>query len=148
MTHRQSLPQQWLILDGCLGEDALRRLPRRSGVLVLGPLSASARRRLRQIARARQLTVVSEVQGRAVRVHDQRELTHALLRRSPLILLSPIHPTGSHPDWPPLPRMRAAALARLTGRKAFALGGMTAERYAKVARLGFLGWAGISAFRT
>ena len=41
----------------------------------------------------------------------------------------------------------AATLARLTGRNAVALGGMNAPRYAKIASLGFIGWAGISAFR-
>jgi hypothetical protein len=44
--------------------------------------------------------------------------------------------------------MRSAALARLAGRRAIALGGMNRERYAKIAPLGFIGWAGISAFRT
>jgi hypothetical protein len=44
--------------------------------------------------------------------------------------------------------MRAAALARLAGRNAIALGGMSRRRYAKIAALGFTGWAGIDAFRT
>jgi thiamine monophosphate synthase len=44
--------------------------------------------------------------------------------------------------------MRAAALAALGSRKLIALGGMNAERYARIAQLGFMGWAGISAFRT
>jgi hypothetical protein len=44
--------------------------------------------------------------------------------------------------------MRAAAFARLARRKLLALGGMDEKRYAQVARLGFIGWAGISAFRT
>jgi thiamine-phosphate pyrophosphorylase len=148
MNRRQSLPQQWLILDGSLGEDALSRLPRGSGVLVLGSLGGARLRRLGRIARRGQLTVILEGRGSAARIHDQRELTRALLRRSPLILVSPIHPTASHPEWTPFPRMRAAALARLTGRRAVALGGMDAKRYAKIAQLGFIGWAGISAFRT
>jgi hypothetical protein len=42
--------------------------------------------------------------------------------------------------------MRAAALARLAGRRLFALGGLDAKRYATLARLGFIGWAGISAW--
>jgi thiamine-phosphate pyrophosphorylase len=77
-----------------------------------------------------------------------RELRRAMVRRAPIILLSPIFPTRSHPDWQPMPRMRAATLARLVDRRAIALGGMDARRYAKIARLGFIGWAGISAFRT
>jgi thiamine-phosphate pyrophosphorylase len=80
-------------------------------------------------------------------VHDNRELRDALLRRMPLILMSPLYPTASHPHWRPIPAMRAAAFARLAQRRLIALGGMDAQRYAKIAPLGFIGWAGISAFR-
>jgi thiamine-phosphate pyrophosphorylase len=77
-----------------------------------------------------------------------RELRKAMAARTQLIMLSPIFETATHPDWQPIPRMRAATLARLGGRKLVALGGMDARRYARVARLGFCGWAGVSAFRT
>jgi thiamine-phosphate pyrophosphorylase len=147
MKPRQSLPEQWLIIDTHLSESALRGLERGSGVLVLGELSSKERRRLRILARHREVVIASE--GRiAARVHNIGELRRALLRRTPLILLSPLHPTTSHPDWRPLPRMRAAALARLSGRRLLALGGMDARKYARVKDLGFQGWAGISAFRT
>jgi thiamine-phosphate pyrophosphorylase len=76
------------------------------------------------------------------------ELRGALLARRPIILLSPLHWTRSHPDWAPIPHLRAAALARLSGRRLIALGGMDSKRYARIAPLGFIGWAGISAFRT
>jgi thiamine-phosphate pyrophosphorylase len=104
--------------------------------------------RLRVLARQRGLTIIVEQPRSASRVHDGHELRQALLVRSELILVSPIHPTRSHPDWKPLPRMRAATLAGLAGRRAVALGGMNARRYAKIAPLGFIAWAGISAFRT
>ena len=65
-----------------------------------------------------------------------------------MLLLSPLYPTSSHPQWQPLLRMRAGTLARLANRRAVALGGMNRKRYAIVAPLGFIGWAGISAFRT
>jgi len=147
MEPRQSLPEQWLIVDSALSENAVRRLTLGSGVLVLGELSVSERRRLKRLAKARGLTMVAE--GRtAVRVHNLRELRRALLKRTPLVLLSPIHPTGSHPDWQPLPRMRAAALARLGGRRLLALGGMDPRKFARIKALGFQGWAGIRAFRT
>jgi thiamine-phosphate pyrophosphorylase len=42
--------------------------------------------------------------------------------------------------------MRAASLARLGGRKLYALGGMNAKRFDRIAPLGFVGWAGISAW--
>jgi thiamine-phosphate pyrophosphorylase len=145
------MPEQWLIVNDRIdpsGWQALRKLARGSGVLVLDGLKVSEHRRLRNLARARGLTVVIEAPCAAIRVHDVRELRNALLRRAPMILLSPMWPTRSHRHWKPLPRMRAAALARLGHRKLVALGGMTETRYAKIAPLGFIGWAGISAFRT
>jgi thiamine-phosphate pyrophosphorylase len=147
MKPRQSLPEQWLILDAQVSEEALCRLPRGSGVLVLGELSSSDWRRLRTLARHRNLAVATE--GRtAARVHNIRELRRALLRRTPLILLSPVHPTSSHPDCRPLSRMRAGAIARLGRRRLLALGGMDSRKFARVKALGFQAWAGISAFRT
>jgi len=124
------------------------RLPRGSGVLVIGRLSAGALRRVRTIARSRDLRVAIERRRTAARVHNLGELRRALLARTPLVLLSPIHPTATHPNWAPMPRMRAAALARLGERRLVALGGMNSKRYAAVERLGFIGCAGISAFRT
>jgi thiamine-phosphate pyrophosphorylase len=150
MRRRQTMPRQWLIIaDGT--QDAIaaaRRLPRGSGVLLLEPIPARAMLRLRTLARQSHLTIVAEQGRSAARVHNSRELRRALLARPRMILVSPVHPTGSHPEWKPLSRMRAAALARLAKRRAVALGGMDARRYAKIARLGFIGWAGISAFRT
>ena len=148
MIRRQRMPEQWFIADARDGElwRTVRKIPRGCGVLALGKMSASEWRRLRHLAAIRGLTVVTEQPGAATRVHNLRELRQALLSRTPLILLSPIYRTASHPDWSPLPRMRAAALARLGGRSVHALGGMNAKRYAKIAKLGFVGWAGISAW--
>jgi thiamine-phosphate pyrophosphorylase len=103
---------------------------------------------VRTIARSRGLVVVDEAEGAVARVHDSRELRRALLARNSLILLSPIFPTASHPEWAAIPSMRAAALARLAARRLIALGGMNAQRFARVQRLGFGGWAAIDAFRT
>ena len=150
MTRGQSVPKQWLIVDRQLPAElwhALGRLPRGSGVLLLRLLDASDQRRLNRVARLRTLTVAIECPT-AARVHNQRELTQALLRRRQPLFISPIYTTATHPDWQSLPRMRAAALARLAGRRAIALGGLNEQRYAKIAPLGFIGWAGISAFRT
>lgn len=149
MKRRQtSLPRMWFIVDRDLGADTrsiFRRLPHGTGVLVLKGAASVEQRR---IARTMTLRVVGEAEGVAVRVHNLPELRRALLRRTPLILLSPIYPTASHRGWPPLPRMRVAAFARLAGRHLIALGGMDAKRFSHVERLGFQGWAGISAFRT
>jgi thiamine-phosphate pyrophosphorylase len=152
MTRRQT--KQWLIADERLGErlwPIVRTLPGGSGVIVLyRELPQRERRKiLRRLRRTdKRLRIVDEASGRAVRVHNIRELRQALLARTPMILLSPIYPTASHPDWQPLPRMRAAALARLAGRNLIALGGMNARRFSRIERLGFQGWAGIDAFRT
>jgi thiamine-phosphate pyrophosphorylase len=150
------MPREWLIADAPMGIglwSAVRDLPRGSGVLVLfHDIAAQERlrmlRRLRQIGRTKALTIFDEADGTALRVHNLRELRRALLARTPMILLSPLYPTASHPEWRPLPRMRAAALARLARRRLFALGGMDAKRFGRIERLGFQGWAGISAFRT
>ena len=150
MTRRQMTPEQWFVAEPRDPQAwrAIRTLPPGCGVLVLGEMSSSEGRKLCRLATARRLTVMTEAPRTAARVHDVRELKRALLRRTPLILLSPIHTTASHPGWMPLPRMRAAALARLGRRRLHALGGMDAKRYARIAPLGFVGWAGISAFRT
>ncbi len=151
MKRRQTSPREWLIVDSQPADEqwrAIRHLRRGSGLLLLAELSANERRRLRVIAASRRLKVTEERAGIALRVHNVRELRGALLRRTRLVLLSPIYPTASHSDWAPLPRMRAAALARLAKRRMVALGGMNRKRYANVASLGFIAWAGISAFRT
>ena len=152
MHPRQSrIPHHWLIVADLPDKGmwvALRRLRRGSGVLVLVELTAKDRRRLRHLATSRELTVAIESARAAARVHNVRELRHALLARTPLILLSPLYPTRSHPDWQPLPRMRAAALARLGSRRVLALGGMDARKFPRIRRLGFQAWAGISAFKT
>jgi thiamine-phosphate pyrophosphorylase len=150
MRPRQSTPESWLIIDPAEEKDfrtSLPRLPAGTGILLLNPLPRGDMRWLRHRARQRQLTVV-EANAGAMRVHNARELRRALLARASLVLLSPIWPTASHPQWRPMPRMRAASLARLGGRKLIALGGMNRKRYARVKRLGFTGWAGISAFKT
>ena len=151
MSCRQTTPERWLIIDRGLTRDlmrAARRIPSGSGILLIGKLGSVEFDRLRRIARQRSLCIVEEGPGRVLRIHNQRELTCALLHRTGLIMVSPIFETLSHPDWEPLPRMRAATLARLAHRRAIALGGMNRQRYARIARLGFIGWAGISAFKT
>lgn len=152
MKARQTIPRQWLIVreDDELGLllRCARKLPVGSGILLLAKLRPSAGRRLHYLAMTRAITLAVEKPRTAARVHNLRELTRARLQRATLILISPLYPTNSHPEWEPLPRMRAATLARLANRRAIALGGMNAKRHAKVAPLGLVGWAGISAFRT
>lgn len=147
-------PRRWLVADERMGAElwnAVRKLPRGSGVLVLFPDLPKRERarlvaRLRRLARARGLVLADESAGEAARVHDLSELTRALYRRVPMILLSPLNPTRSHPEWRPIGRMRAGALARLAGRRLLALGGMNETKFRRIERLGFHGWAGIDAW--
>jgi thiamine-phosphate pyrophosphorylase len=148
MRRRQTVPRQWLIIVDPAQLDGVRRLALGSGLLVLVPLSPIDLRHLRHEAKRRKLSVAREGPRSAARVHNMGEFRRALSAGTPLIFLSPLYPTASHPDWKPLPRMRAAALARLGGRRLFALGGMDARKFERVKKLGFQGWAGISAFRT
>lgn len=151
MSRHQTRPEQWFVVNRPLERrdwETLRRLPRGSGVLLVHRPRGQQERRLRQIARHAAHTLAVEGPGASVRVHRAQELTRALVRRPRWVLLSPIFETSTHPGWRPLPRMRAATLARLCNRTAIALGGMNARRYKRLKPLGFEGWAGISAFRT
>lgn len=155
MQRRQTdIPRQWLIVDARSGADpgaTIRRIPDGSGILVLcRDLARGERerllRRIRRLARERHLLVVDGGGRDAARVHDARELGLARLSGTRLLFMSPMFPTRSHPDWPPMPRMRAAALARLAHGPVLALGGMDSRRFARVKALGFYGWAGIDAW--
>jgi thiamine-phosphate pyrophosphorylase len=149
MSRRQSIPQQWLIVNQELDRllvHRLNHLPRGCGILVLRRPRAAGARALRRLAIARDLVTIEEAPATAARVHTIRELTRARLRGARLILVSPVYPTRSHPGWTALPTMRAATLARLAGREAIALGGMNDQRFRRVQQLGFIGWAGIGAW--
>lgn len=154
----KATPKVWLFSDERLETDLpalLRRLPEGIGIVFRHHDLPPAERRLllrraRRLAAARGLVLVEDSGGRTARVHDLRELRRALLSRGgagpELLFISPLHPTRTHPDWRPLPRMRAATLARLAGRMVLALGGMNAKRFRQVRTLGFSGWGGIDAF--
>lgn len=149
MRRRQTMPEEWLIITGEVDRAriaAARRLGAGQGVLLVGPIRRNDEQRLRVIARQRGFIVLREQPRVAVRIHNLHELRSALLARTPLLLLSPLYPTRTHPDWRPIARMRAAAFARLAGRRLTALGGMDRKRYARLASLGFIGWAGISSW--
>ena len=154
MSRRQTVPRQWLVADHRLGDDlwtAVRKLPRGGGVLFLYRELPKQERwtlfaRLQRVARRRGLVIADEAAGDAARVHALRELREALLAGAPLMFLSPMFATRSHPHWAPMRRMRAAALVRLSPVPVIALGGMDARRFASIEGLGFSGWAGIHAY--
>ncbi len=153
MTARQ-IPRQWLVADTRSGSrlwQALRTLPRGSGVLLLHHgLSQGERARLlakiRRIARIRGFVIADEAAGVSARVHNLQEVRAATARRVPLLFLSPLFPTRSHPHWKPLPRLRSAAIVRLAPVPVIALGGMDERRFGRLERLGFAGWAGINSW--
>jgi thiamine-phosphate pyrophosphorylase len=154
MKRRQTLPRQWLVADRRLdGQmwDAVRALPRGSGVLILyrdlpGNSRAKIIAKLRRLAATRDLLLVDEAAGQGARVHDMKEIRQAGIAGIPILFLSPMFPTRSHPGRKPLKRMRAAALLRLAKSPVFALGGMDERRFRRIQRLGFSGWAGIDAW--
>jgi len=154
MTRRQTLPRQWLVADDRLGDRlcrVVRSLPRGSGILFLYrelPKAGRARLllKLRRMAGSRQLLILDETTGGAARVHNAKELRKAGLAGTSLLFLSPMFRTRSHPEWRPIPRMRAAALVRLANAPMIALGGVDERRFRRIQRLGFSGWAGIDAY--
>jgi len=155
VTSGQTVARQWLVVDERTPDPPrlARSLPRGSGILFLHRSMPRGQRskqlaQLRLIARSRGLTVLDELAGEAARVHNLRELRRAGLSRTPIVFLSPLFPTRSHPDWVPIARMRAAALLRLARGPAIALGGMNERRFRTLRPLGFSGWAGIGAWRS
>jgi thiamine-phosphate pyrophosphorylase len=154
MKRRQTLPRQWLVADARFADQlwpAVRALPKGSGVLFLyrdlhKGERARALAKLRRLARARGLIIVDEGAGEAARVHDAKEIRQAGIAGIPIVFLSPMFRTRSHPGWEPIPRMRAAALLRLTEAPVMALGGVTERRFRRIRRLGFSGWAAIDAW--
>ena len=61
-------------------------------------------------------------------VHDPREARAARRARADLAFVSPLHPTRSHPSAPALGRAAWLGLARLSGARPVALGGLTPAR--------------------
>lgn len=81
-------------------------------------------------------------------VHDAREARRARRAGADAVFISPFHPTRSHPGAPALDRAAWLRLARLSGTRAIALGGMTAARARVLTRAGGIGsgWAAIDAW--
>ncbi len=84
-------------------------------------------------------------------VHDAREARAARRARAQAAFVSPLHPTRSHPGAPTLGPAAWLRLARLTGGRAIALGGLTPARARALLRqsagIGVQpGWAAIDAW--
>ena len=177
MRCRHPLPKLWLLTDERLGDglwDALRMLPRGSGVVVRQySLSEPERRRLltriRAIGRARGLTILlaghpdlAQAWGadghygplgshrrllHLAPVHDLAEIRAAERAGADMLILSPLFPTRSHPGAATLGPLRFATLARATRLPVLALGGVDKRHAPLLKRIGAYGWGGIDAFQ-
>lgn len=153
---------------------ALDRLPRGAGVVFRHhSLAASERRSLfaavAKVARRRRLLLLRAggepfrgEQGMHGRSRHHQKSCRRLLKTWPahnpaevvagrragadLIFISPIFATRSHPGGRPLGPIRAAALARLAGGKAIALGGVDERRFRRLRLAPFVGYAAIDAW--
>jgi thiamine-phosphate pyrophosphorylase len=165
-------PREWLMTDERLGDrlwEALERLPAGAGGVVfrhagLDPadrlalgqeVAAVASARGLTLAVARSQTLAEELGAQLVHnpdfagklpfsrsVHEEGEAITARDAGASLVFISPVFPTRSHPDRPPLGIGRALTLANLAGVPAIALGGMNAERFESLSGQ-FHGYAGI-----
>lgn len=81
-------------------------------------------------------------------VHDTHEARRARGALAGAVFISPLHVTRSHPGAPALSRAAWLRLARLSGTRAIALGGMTPTRARLLNRASGIssGWAAIDAW--
>lgn len=144
---------------------ALRALPPGAGVVFRHYATPLPERRtlfrdVRRIARARRLTLVcarpaglgrcngvhGRGYGRGVRTwpaHSRREAVAGVANGATILFVSPLFATRSHPGEPALRLRKAMVIARGVPVSIIALGGMTADRFRRIRRHGFDGWAAI-----
>ncbi len=167
MRSGQPLPRLWLMTDERLGDgllDAVARLPEGAGIVfrhysLAGPMRRALFDRVR-MAHSGLLLLAGPVtlaaswgadgshgahQGAvSASVHDLAEIRAAETASAALLFLSPVFPTRSHPNAPALGPKGFSALIGQTELPVVALGGMNAERAARLP--GAYGWAGIDAW--
>jgi len=159
MARRNPLPAVWLVTDARIDavlDRAIARLPRGSGVIFrhyqLSPDQRGVRlEQVRRLCRrfGHALEIAGEGYGppaprrRLATAHDLREIGRANRMGAGAILLSPVHPTATHPGRKTLGPVRFLLLARRARVPVIALGGMTARRFRS---LRVHGWAAIDAF--
>ena len=151
----KTMPTLWLMTDERMGEalwPALSALPRGSGVMFRHFATAESLRaqlytRIARIAQRRGLILVQgAARDQPVAIfpaHSVREGIAARRAGADAILVSPVYPTRTHPGARAIGPVRAAIIARAAGVPALALGGMTAPRFRRLKKLGFVGWAAI-----
>ena len=167
MNPGQPVPRLWLMTDERLGNrllDMVARLPEGAGIVFRHySLAEAPRRTLFQAVRRAapgpvllagpadlaQAWCADGSHGRhagatSAPAHDLAEIRAAEAAGAALIFLSPVFPTRSHPEAPPLGPSGFAALAKQTSLPVIALGGMNAARVQGLS--GAYGWAGIDAW--
>lgn len=137
---------------------AILRLPKGSGIMFrhygLEPAARLALwKRIRRIARARRLTLLSGGRGGehgrrfgalTAPVHSLRERIAAECSGARLIFVSPVFQTASHPGGRPLGRVGFGLLVRGSKVPVIALGGMTRRKARSLSAFKIYGWAAIS----
>ena len=79
-------------------------------------------------------------------VHSLDEADIARKAGAALVFVSPLYPTRSHPGQVAMGAELARRIAERSSAPAIALGGINAERFARLERKAFYGWAGIDAW--
>ena len=173
---QQSWPRIWLMSDERMGDqlwEAIDRLPEGAGIVLRHySLPAEARKELAErvaeaadrrgfmLSIARDAQLAQHVGAKLVHnparrdparpfsatVHDMSEAEAANSAGAALVFVSPVYATRSHPGREPLGPELASKLARAAAVPAIALGGMDAQRFARLEREDFYGWAGIDAW--
>ena len=175
------LPRIWLMTDArndSYIEDAIRKLPRGSGIIFRHYHLCESARKARfisvqliakrcghliflagtpQLARAWNADGVhSRYHNRSLKigllcsapVHNMREIHAAKRSGADIFLLSPIAKTSSHPGKPALNRLQLQHLVGICDKPVALLGGMDEKRFRHYADLGVYGWAAIDGLRS
>ena len=169
-------PREWLMTDERLGDrlwEAIDALPDGGGVVfrhyatpdderarVAGQVAELCRERGLTLAVARDVQLAELLEAALIHnpgdgpgtlplsrsAHSVAEAMAAEQAGASLIFLSPIFPTRSHPDRPPLTRETARRIIAASAVPIIALGGMNRARFEALKSDGFYGWAGIDAW--
>ena len=75
--------------------------------------------------------------------HDRREAVAGVRAGATWLFVSPVFATRSHVGATPLDVRNAVSMSRGLAADQVALGGMTADRWLRIRRHGFVGWAAI-----
>ncbi|WP_332837978.1 thiamine phosphate synthase [Sphingomonas sp. MA1305] len=153
----------WLMTDARVGDviAAIRALPPGAGIVFRQrELARGARHalflRVRRLAKARRmrLSAAGGLPGAAAHggrraathpAHDRRQAIAAVRAGATLLFVSPLFATRSHPGAAALGPGRAVPIARGLPVARIALGGMDGQRWLRLRRYGFDGWAAIDA---